>query len=506
MSGTALDLFLDAVAARPGGACTITPEANWTYADVDRRSDAVAAWLAADGGVRPGDRVALFLQNDAEVVVVLLAAWKIGAIGVPVNPMLREGELGYLLRDCEPSVLVAREELVPIARAAAAAERSPVIVLPSPDLGPLMASGASAPVGPVPTPSDPAFLVYTSGTTGRPKGAVNTHANVVHSAGVYQQQLVMDGDDVVLGGAPLFHITGLVAGIALSHRCACPLVLLHRFEPAACLEAIARWRCTMTVMAITAYIALMADERFERLDLSSLTKAYSGGAPVSPSVVERWRARTGTPIRNVYGLTETTSPTHLVPLGVEGRVHATMGACSVGLPVPGCEARIVDPETGTDVPAGAEGEIQVRGPMVVPGYWRRDDISITDADGWFRTGDIGIVDEDGWYYIVDRLKDMINASGFKVWPREVEDALRQHPAVRDAAVVGAPDDYRGETVKAFVTLTRDGAATPEDLIGFCRERLAAYKRPRIVEILDELPTSAAGKVLRRELRARAEGS
>ncbi|MPZ88989.1 MAG: AMP-binding protein, partial [Nitriliruptorales bacterium] len=238
-------------------------------------------------------------------------------------------------------------------------------------------------------------------------------------------------------------------------------------------------------------------------DLSSVVKAGSGGAPVSPSVVERFEQATGIYVHNLYGLTETTSPSHLTPLGVRPPVDPRSGALSVGIPVPGCVARIADLTTREVLPIGEIGEIVIEGAMVVPGYWEKPEESARAIpDGRLHTGDVGFMDADGWFYIVDRAKDQINASGYKIWPRDVEDVLYRHPAVREAAVIGKPDPYRGETVKAFVSLVAGQRVEPEELIAFCKGEMAAYKYPREVEILPDLPKTPTGKFLRRELRDR----
>jgi long-chain acyl-CoA synthetase len=239
-------------------------------------------------------------------------------------------------------------------------------------------------------------------------------------------------------------------------------------------------------------------------DLSAFDKAYSGGAPVSEAIVEKLRSVLGIYIHNVYGMTETTSPVTIVPLRSEGPVDAASGALSVGMAVPGHQARVVDlVDSSVDVGPGEEGELAVKGPGIIAGYWNKpEETANAIKEGWMFTGDIAKMDAEGWCYIVDRKKDQINTSGYKVWPREVEDVLYKHPGVMEAAVVGVPDDYRGETVKAFVALKHDFKATvaPEDLIAFCKERMAAYKYPRIVEIMDELPKTVTGKYLRRILK------
>jgi long-chain acyl-CoA synthetase len=279
------------------------------------------------------------------------------------------------------------------------------------------------------------------------------------------------------------------------------LVLGYRFDVDQIVELIERYRPTFTIGAITAFIALMNHEAIEGRDLSSLVKVYSGGAPIAPTTVDDFQRRVGPYIHNIYGLTEATGPCLATPLGARSPVDAATGALAAGVPVSNTEVRLVR-DDGTDAAPGEPGEVAMRGPGVVPGYWRKpEETANAIRDGWLFTGDVAVSDERGWYYIVDRLKDQINASGFKVWPREVEDALMAHPDVVEAAVVGVPDAYRGETVKGFVVLVPGATTTPTDLVGFCRERLAAYKYPRIVELVDALPRNASGKILRRELRS-----
>jgi long-chain acyl-CoA synthetase len=281
-------------------------------------------------------------------------------------------------------------------------------------------------------------------------------------------------------------------------------VVFGRFDAGDSLRLIERHRVTFTVAAITVYIALLNHPDLKRFDLASLCKAYSGGAPVAPGTVDKFREAMGIGIYNVYGLTESCSPATITPLGMEGPVDAQSGALSVGLVVPGHEAWIVDLEDpSVEVPPGEEGELLLRGPAITDGYWEKpEETANAIRNGRLHTGDVAKFDEHGWCFIVDRKKDLINASGFKVWPREVEDVLYKHPGVREAAVVGVPDAYRGETVKAFVALTDEyrDVITPNDLIGFCKERMAAYKYPRIVEIIDEVPKTLTGKYLRRKLR------
>jgi len=353
-------------------------------------------------------------------------------------------------------------------------------------------------------PDDVAYLTYTSGTTGPPKGAMNTHGNIAFNARVYRAMQRIDAQDVVLGVAPLFHVTGEVAHLAVAALAGIPLVLYYRFDSKETLRLIEKWRVTVTVASITVYIALLNHPDIKKRDLSSFIKAYSGGAPVSEATVMQFEEATGLYLYNVYGMTETNSPSHIVPWQTRAPVDRESGALSVGVPVPGCVMKIMDLEDGNSaLSPGEVGEIVDSGPIVIPGYWRKpDETAHAIRDGWLYTGDVGKMDENGWFYLVDRKKDMIVASGYKVWPRDVEDVIFQHPAVKETAVVGEPDPYRGETVKAFVALKEDavGTVTPEEIISFCKARMAAYKYPRKVEFVDEIPKTLTGKFLRRELR------
>jgi long-chain acyl-CoA synthetase len=311
---------------------------------------------------------------------------------------------------------------------------------------------------------------------------------------------------VVLGIAPLFHITGIVAHLAIAFHMGIPMVFFNRFDARDVLRLIEKHHATFTVASITVYIALLNHPDLKSFDISHFQKAYSGGAPVSPSTVAKFQEAMGLTIHNVYGLTESTSPSTIAPLGQNGPVDEASGALSVGLIIPGLEAWVVDVDNPeTILPPGEEGELVLRGPSIVSGYWQKpEETALAIRDGKFHTGDVAKIDAAGWCYIVDRKKDLINVSGFKVWPRDVEDVLYRHPGVKEAAVVGVPDSYRGETVKAFVSLSDGfvGKTTPDELIRFCKERLAAYKYPRIVEIIDDVPKTTTGKMLRRELRER----
>jgi long-chain acyl-CoA synthetase len=525
---TALAMF-DAAVARAGDRTAIRYfDAELTWAEVDRLSGALAAGLA-DLGVRPGDRVGVYLQNVPQFVIAMVAAWKAGAIAVSINPMYKRRELQEILADSGATALVALESLYgDVAKDVVADTDVSVVVTTSPldflDPGdaaaiPLLADvervrhegthdlvelarehDGEAPAPPSLGADDVAFLTYTSGTTGPPKGAMNTHGNVVFNSQVYRDWMRLDEHDSVFGAAPLFHITGLIGHVGIAMLVPVPLVLFYRFEPGAALALAERARPTFTIAAITAFIALLNHKDAATRDLSSLEKVYSGGAPIPAATVEAFEERFGPYIHNIYGLTETTSPSHAVPLDRRAPVDESSGALSVGVPVFNTVVRIVG-EDGQELPPGEIGEFVTSGPQVVPGYWEKpEETENALPGGALKTGDVGFMDAEGWFYLVDRKKDQINASGYKVWPREVEDVLYGHEAVREAAVVGVPDEYRGETVKAFVSLKEGRSAGADELIAFCRERMAAYKYPRQVEILDEIPKTATGKILRRELR------
>jgi long-chain acyl-CoA synthetase len=524
----ALSMFRASVSRNPDGDIIRYFGGRITARELDELSDAFAVALAGLG-VRAGDRVALYVQNVPQFVIAMLAAWKAGGIAVPVNPMNRARELDAVLRDSGARVLVCLEGLYrDVARAVIEDGGLETAVVTTSELDYRarddqrvfagierldhpgahdMAELIERHRGQVPPdvtfgPDDTAFLTYTSGTTGPPKGAMNTHRNVVFNSQAYRQWCGLGPDDVILGVAPLFHITGLIAGVTTSLLLGAPLVLAYRFEPSAMLETIRDERATFTVGSITVFIALMNAPDAQREALASLTRIWSGGAPIPPSTVKAFQAQFGQYIHNIYGLTETTSPSHGVPYDATAPVDDASGALSVGVPVFNTVVRIVG-DDGQDLPAGEVGEIVTSGPMVVPGYWNKpEETAHALPGGALHTGDVGYMDATGWFYIVDRKKDQINAGGYKVWPREVEDVLYQHEAVREAAVVGVPDAYRGETVKAYVSLRPGQTATAEELIAFCRQQMAAYKYPRQVEFLDELPKTVSGKLLRRELRDR----
>jgi long-chain acyl-CoA synthetase len=530
--GTMLELFDASVARAPDTEAIRYFDGVLTLAELDAAADALAVGLAAHGFV-PGDRLAVYTQNNPAFVVALLGAWKAGGAAVAINPMNKARELTYLLADSGASALLCLDELYEsvardVVRSGEGVQVHTVITCSPldwqarndarlfPDAGKQRPLGTfdllemldeyagRHPNAPAPKTDDVAILTYTSGTTGVPKGAMNTHANLTFNSQTYRDWMGITPEDSVLGVAPLFHITGLVGHLGLALLVPCPLVLAHRFEPNVVIDTIREHRPTFTVGAITVFIALAGVDGVGKDDFASFRMLYSGGAPIAPAVTDRFEEQTGLYIHNIYGLTETTSPSHGVPLGARAPVDPNSGALSVGVPVFNTVVRILD-EQGNEAPVGEVGELATSGPEVVPGYWNKPEATAESIPGGeLRTGDVGFMDAEGWFYIVDRKKDMINAAGYKVWPREVEDVLYGHPAVREAAVVGVPDEYRGETVKAFVSLRSGVGVTEQELVAFCREQMAAYKYPRSVEFLAELPKTTTGKILRRELRDQAK--
>ncbi|MFI1186205.1 class I adenylate-forming enzyme family protein [Streptomyces californicus] len=519
-----VDAWRDRVARNPERVALRYFDGALSAREVDSASDALAAAFEARGTGR-GDRVGVYLQNVPQYALVLLALWKLGATAVGLNPMYRRQELRRIVDDAGAVGIVcadtdAAETLGTLAgstvrwlistsaldfqsrndaRVFATAQRP--CPAPDGDLVALVEEFAGRRPSPVRTGSgDPAFLTYTSGTTGPPKGAMNTHGNVLSVVATCAEWTGVGAGDVVLAVAPLFHITGAVANAAVSLLTDSTLVLTGRFHPAVVLEAFAEHGVTFTIGSITAYHAIHELPQAGPEHFAAAKALYSGGAPIPPATVERFRERFGVYLHNGYGMTETTSAVVAVPAGREAPVHGPSGALSVGKPLPGLTARVVDPH-GRAVAPGEQGELELSGPQVVPGYWGNPEATRKAMPGGLlRTGDVAVIDEQGWIYLVDRLKDQINVSGYKVWPREVEDTLYEHPSVLEAAVVGRPDDYRGETVVAYVSLKAGRAATPEELIAFSRERLAAFKCPRQVHVIADLPKTRTGKIRRAELR------
>ncbi|WP_295649685.1 class I adenylate-forming enzyme family protein [uncultured Dietzia sp.] len=530
-----LAAFQAAVAAGPKLPAIHYFDTTMSWQDVDRASDAVAALLAARG-FSAGDRLALCVQNNPAFVIGLLATWKARGTVALVSPMSKRSEFALAVEDLDPTALLCLDDVYEeVARhvLGTRSARVPIVVTVSPldfqtrddlrmfdgcrrrdpadtiDLARVVEartareadSRADRQLGAVRVaPNDVAVIAPTSGTTGAPKGAMLTHRNLLVSGEVYRDWSELAAGEPVLAMSPLFHVTGLVGAAILAMVTRSPIVLTHRFGPTVIADAIEERRPAFGIAAITAYKALAAEPTITAGRLAPLRIRFSGGLPIDPDVVDELDERLGGYIHNAYGQTETASPSHLVPYGQRAPTDPDTGVLSVGIPVPGTTVAVVD-EAGLPVPPGAFGEIMTSGPQVMAGYWRRPDAT-ADAlgRGMFATGDIGFVDDDGWLYVVDRSSDVINAAGYKIWPYEVEQVLSAHPAVEEVAVVDIADEYRGQSARAYVALRDGEVATAAELIEYCRARMAAYKYPREVEIVDALPRTATGKILRRRLR------
>lgn len=511
-------------AANPERAALRYFDGVMTASEVDRATDALAAGLQAYGTNR-GDRVGIYLQNIPQYALSLLALWKLGATALLLNPMYRRNELRHLIDDSGAiGIICADATAKDTLETLAGSTVRWLISTSAQDFqnrnDPRMFDGTDHPAaeadgdiatlirdfdGSRPpdidlTNDDVALLTYTSGTTGPPKGAMNTHGNVLNVATTFGEWVQLAPGDVVLAVAPLFHITGAVINCAISLITDTTLVFTGRFHPEVVLEAFAEHKVTYTIGSITVFNAILEIPHAAASHFSTVKNLYSGGSPIPPATVERFKKRFGVYIHNAYGMTETTSGVIAVPPGAEAPVDDASGTLSIGVPLPNMMARIISVD-GVSVAPGIQGELELCGPQIVPGYWNNPEATNhTMPGGRLRTGDVAIMDKYGSIYLVDRLKDQINVSGYKVWPREVEDVLYEHPAVHEAAVVGYPDEYRGETVIAFVSLKSGTSATEQELIAFTKERLAAYKYPRSVHIVGDLPKTQTGKIRRSELR------
>jgi long-chain acyl-CoA synthetase len=490
-----------------------------------RHSAALATYLG-EAGVRPGDRVLLQLQNMPQALISCRAIWQLGAVVVPINAMYKAAEVEHILGDCRPSAAIVLDELYkPVLAAATIGAPLPTLTTAAGDYAdPEVAREMGLVRTPCPgaddfltvvnsgdhdeqvpfdrsrcSPTDLAALVYTSGTTGPPKAAMVQHRQLTYERELWSEVFQFTDGDAILGVAPFFHITGLVADLVVALDCGVPITYLYRFEPVSALQWIEHYRPTSLVAAITVYTALLNQPELTPERVSSLRTCLTGGAPVSPATVQWWRERTGHYLRNTYGMTETSSLVTLTPGDREGPTDERSGALSIGRAVAGAEITIRD-ESDDLLPDGEIGHIVIRGPQITAGYWEKpEETAQAFRHTGLHTGDVGTLIE-GWLFLVDRSKDLIVTSGYKVWPREVEDVLMQHPAVREAGVIGVPDDYRGERIVAFVTLRQGQHIEGAELVAFCRDRIAVFKAPREVRILAELPRNLAGKILRRDLR------
>ncbi|KEZ77652.1 long-chain-fatty-acid--CoA ligase [Salinisphaera hydrothermalis] len=496
-----------------------------TYAELEREALALAGYLNSRGVAR-GDRVLLYMQNAPQYVVAFYAILRANAVVVPVNPMNRTGEIEHYARDTDARLCICGQERLAEATplldsgllheivATAYSEyatRESDLELPAEVMAPFDVPQAAgviawrdalntdhAPPAPEAGPDDLAVLPYSSGTTGQPKGCMHTHASVMATAVHSVVWSYGTSEGVNLATLPFFHVTGMQNSMNATIYAGATLVIMTRWDRRTAARLIERYRVNRWTNIVTMAVDLLADPEIESFDLSSLEYIGGGGAAMPAAVAEKLRALTGLDYIEGYGLSETMAATHINPLG------APKAQC-LGIPVFGVDARIIDLETQTEVPIGETGEIVSNGPQVCIGYWNRPEATgeaFIEIDGkrFLRTGDIGRCDENGYFFMVDRAKRMINASGYKVWPAEVEALMFGHPEIREACVIATPDIRRGESVKACVVLVDGATASEADILAWCRDNMAAYKVPRAVEICLELPRSQTGKVMWRRLQ------
>ena len=412
-----------------------------------------------------------------------------------MNPLLKSREVAYYLGDSGARVVLAWQAAAGEAAKGAADAGAEAIAVESPDLADLLGRATPARAEPGRRDEDDAVILYTSGTTGRPKGAELTHAGLVRNAELTARTLLKNStDDVMMGCLPLFHVFGLTCGLNASVAAAGTLTLLPRFDPAKALEIIARDRVTIFEGVPTMYAAILHQPGADPAKTASLRVCVSGGAALPVEILRGFEEKFGCIILEGYGLSETS------PVASFNHPDQERKPGSIGTPVEGVQMRLVD-DAGQPVPAGEIGEIAIRGHNVMKGYWNKPEATAEAiTDGWFRTGDMAKVDSDGYYYIVDRKKDLIIRGGYNVYPREIEEVLHEHPAVAEVAVIGMPHPDLGEEVAAAVALKPGATATPEELRAFARDKMAAYKYPRYIWLVDSLPKGPTGKILRREVR------
>ena len=506
MSFNLATMLREARHARPDHPLCHISDLTFSYAQVDEISGQVASALLGSG-LRRGDKVAVQLPNLPQFLFTYFAILKAGLVMVPLNPLLKAGEVAYQLQDSESRMLITFEGFAAEAAAGARqAENVPtyVVNLPGNDQRPagtkdydeLYSADDTGEIEPV-YADDTAVIIYTSGTTGKPKGAELTHFQLYMNCTVGGELLGFQDDDIGVAVLPMFHVFGLSSVLNTAVRFGGTLVLIPRFEPDAVLDAIARHRCTIFSGVPTMYYALLQVEVAGR-DLSSLRVGVSGGAAIPGEVIRGFEEKfPGVVILEGYGLSETASTTTFNISAEQRKV------LSIGKPIWGVEVRVVD-DQDKPLPPGPDniGEIIIRGHNVMKGYYGNPEATAEAfRGGWFHTGDLAYADKDGYLFVVDRMKDMLIRGGYNVYPREIEEVLFAHPAVAEAAVVGKADAKLGEEVVAFVVLKPGAKADPDEIISYSRERLAAYKYPREVRIVADLPKGPTGKILKRELRA-----
>jgi len=501
-----------------------------TYAEFKGETERIAGWLQQHCGVRRGDRVLLYMQNSPQFMLAYYAVVRANAVVVPVNPMNLAEELRHYVSDTGAAVVFAAQDLMPqvepllgqglrhavVATYADYLKRPTDLSVPGFVTAPRREIGNAAGAvawhrvlaqdcmpGPLLAgPDDLCVMPYTSGTTGNPKGCMHTHASVMFTAVGGMQWFGSQQDTVALAVLPLFHVTGMQGGMNGPIFAGATVVLMARWDRDTAAECIRRHRATAVQLISTMVVDLLSSPRVGEYDLSSLTRMSGGGAAMPDAIAHKLQDLLGIPYVEGYGMSETMAPTHINP-GAQPKKQC------LGIPIFDVDARVVDPDTMRELPPGEVGEVVVHGPQVMRGYWndpRADGETFVEIDGkrFLRTGDLARVDEDGYFFMVDRLKRMINASGYKVWPAEVEALMYRHPAIREVCVVACVDARRGETVKAVVAL-KEGfgdSVREQDIVDWAHRNMAAYKSPRIVEFCEALPKSATGKVQWRALQVR----
>jgi long-chain acyl-CoA synthetase len=494
-------------AERPDHAALRWGDEHLSYRELDERSSRAAQALRASG-VGPGDRVAYLDKNGPEQVELFFAAAKLNAVPTPVNFRLAPPEVALIVADAGAGVFLVGHEFAALVEAIAdELPETKIVVTGESDRHPSYAAWRDAhpaddPLAPQ-APEDVAYQLYSSGTTGRPKGVQLTQANLAAGLSLYPSSMGLGADSVSLVAMPLFHIGGggwLLAGMAVGAT----NVLVRDIDPAALVDLIQHEHITHAFLVPAVLQFMLATPGVADGDFSALQAFLYGASPISEQVLADAIRTFGCEFLQAYGLTETTGTVVLLPAAdhdPDGPNRHRLRAA--GLPVGGSEVRIVDAVSGDDLPTGEVGEIWIRSPMVMRGYWNLPEATEDSIrpGGWFRSGDAGYVDDDGYLYLFDRVKDMIVSGGENVYPAEVENALMSHPGVADVAVIGVPDDKWGETAKAMVVRAAGAEPTEQELIAHCRERLAVFKCPTSVEWLDALPRNPSGKVLKKDLRA-----
>jgi len=499
---TNLGSLLEATAAgHPDQTALRMDDLTLTYAQLHEAAGRMSALLAAHG-VAPGDRVGIMLPNVPAFPISFYGALAAGAVVVPMNPLLKSREVAYYLGDSGAKVVLAWQAAAGEAAKGAADAGAEAIAVEAPDMAGLLAGYQPAWPEHGRQDQDDAVILYTSGTTGRPKGAELTHAGLVRNAEISGRTLFDVGpDDVIMGCLPLFHVFGLTCGLNVSVATGATLTLLPRFDPAKALDIMQRDQVTIFEGVPTMYAAMLHLPDADPAKAATLRLCASGGAALPVEILRGFEEKFGCIILEGYGLSETS------PVASFNHPDKVRKPGSIGTPIEGVEMRLIDNDWNT-VPDGEIGEIAIRGHNVMKGYWNKPEATAEaiSPDGWFRTGDMARVDEDGYYFIVDRKKDLIIRGGYNVYPREIEEVLHEHPAVAEVAVIGIPHPSLGEEVGAAVALKPGASATPDELRAFARDRVAAYKYPRHVWVVDALPKGPTGKILRREVQVPGDAS